>query len=737
MSDESVALSRTTPAAFERVFTKNFAWFQKILFFGPWEEAQHDGEQTRRSRMQYSALETSFTGATVEWVGFRGPEHGLADVFIDGELQETVDNYASEPSPKVVKFRKTGISGDRIHTIRVVVRKDRNPAATDCYQDVVSIRSAGSVSYVAELTKAMAEEYDEIQRGARSVPSPDTWSPVADAASPPAGGVSLGGVLGDLFQRNIDYLNHCFASPTYCDGEGWSEWLPASNEGRMLSGAGNTLRWGERGDMRKIVDTIVDDIESRMRDDGYYNYYNEENSYALLSTNLSERKNYDRVFWTRGLLAAGAAGNPKAYDLLRRMYDWFNASPYIAMGLVGGNATNGLPGGPLMALSPAGKPEDLLATQQYYDQRYWMNELANAEPLAISHYPGERPHCYELLALEAFVDEYRATGDRTYLDAARGGWKAYRDSFTHIGGATTICENGGPYPPQSAFITTGHNGELCGSVFWIFINSKLMHLFPLEEKYAAEIERSLYNVILACTDQKGYKRYHCRLHGTKHSGSCIGNCCEVSATGLIASMPELIYSIGRNGIHVNLFAASTITWECQGVDVALRTETDFPLDPEVSIRLSTPGSVEMTIWIRVPSWAAEDMPVFVNDAEIAKGTPGGYLAIQRTWSDGDTIRFTLPAGLTPVKYTGLDQVEGNLDRHALLYGPILMALCGELDGPDGVPRLALAPDALVDCLTPEPGKPLEYAIRGYPEYRYVPYWALDKEAFTCFPIVQA
>jgi len=716
------------------VFSMGLFNHGKIYYFGKW---QNNGK-CHYSNMQYSAFEFCFKGPTVKWIGSKGPNHGYADVYIDGEFQQTVDCYVPTALKNVVKFERTCLSTDRIHSLRVVVRKDRNPNATDCYQDVTCIQSAMPVNYEAEISKSMILEYKQIQNGTKIYLPPSSWIPLSNAAEAPSSGVTLGtGLFKDAFDRNIEYLNHCFSkSPTYCDGIGWSEWLPASNEGRMLAGAGHALRWGERADMRKIVDTIISDIESRMRDDGYYNYYGERNSYALISGANSERKNYDRVFWTRGLLAAGMAGNPKAYKLLRRMYDWFNDSPYLPWMLLGGNATNGLPGGPLVYLSPVGRVDDLLVAMKYYDQDYWMNELKNKEPLCISYYPGERPHCYLILGLEALIDEYRATGARKYIDAAKGGWEIYKNNFKHVGGATAICESDGPYPPKSHYITTGHSGELCGSVFWVNVNSKLLHLYPNEEKYAAEIEESIYNVVIANQDSRGYKRYHARLHGKKDVPGCENTCCEVSSTELIARLPEFIYSISADGLYVNLYTSSKITWNLGGDDVTLTTITDFPFDPAVSMKISTPRPKTMNIRIRVPSWAKGEMRVIVNDLDYALGTLGSYLSLKRTWLNGDTISFKLPIGFTLVKYTGLDQVEGNYDRYALMYGPILMALHGDLDGLGGVPQIAVTPDDLPNLLTPIKGKPLEYNVDGYPEYKYVPYWKIDTEPFTCFPIVQ-
>ena len=738
MADHDVPLKEMRSWSRRGGWTEGCRLYECILYFGSWASVLGAGGRLRRSNTQYNAFEFSFRGPAVKWIGSKGSDHGCADVYIDGEFQQSVDCYSAEAVARCVKFEKDGLVGDRIHTLRVVVRKERNPAATDCYQDVSAVGAVSPLSYTREITAAMNEEYARIQDGTKEYLAPEEWSPVANAAEAPVGGVALGdGVLRDAFNRNIDYLNHCFACPTLCDGTKWPQWLPASNEGRMLAGAAHTLRWGEREDMRAIVDTLVARIEDRMREDGYYNYYPESDSYQLDTGSNSERKNYDRVFWTRGLLAAGIAGNPNAYGLLRRMYDWFNASPYIPRVLLGSNATNALPGGPLMHLSPAGKDEDLVVTERYYDQDYWMKEMANREPLCLSHYPGERPHCYDLLALETLVDEYRATGARKYIDAVLGGWDIYRDNYKHVGGATAIMEYADVFPPRSYYFTEHSIGETCGSVFWININAKLMHLYPDREEYAAEIEEAIVNVILANQDSRGYIRYHTALQGVKHDAACRNCCCEVAAAGLIPRLPGYIYSIAPDGLYVNLFAASSITWPQDGDDVTLSTTTGFPLDPKVSMTISTAVPKAMNIRIRVPSWSTGPMPVLVNGSEFASGTPGAYLPLEREWEDGDTISFTLPMGFRAVRYTGLDQLEGNPDRYALMYGPVLMAFQGELTGPGGVPRIEAQAEDLAVLLNPAEGDSMEYGVKGHPGYRYVPYWRLkEDQPFTCFPVIE-
>ena len=290
---------------------------------------------------------------------------------------------------------------------------------------------------IDQLQQQMEEEYSRIQHNQKTATDPANWQAVPYAATAPKAGVTLlDGQLKQMFDDNVALVKYAFSVPYYCtDGfsdlfsenkqaPGWSSWLPAANEGRVLGGAANALRWlPEDEDLKTIVNTIVSDMKNRMREDGYFNYYPDEINYAANFDLRSERKNFDRVFWVRNVIAAAEAGHPDAAILVRRMWDWFNAAEdYLPGMLIGFNVTNGMPGGPLVYHSPLGKPEDIQIHQRYYDQEYWMQALADRMPEAFSHYPGHRAHCYCLLGVESIADEYRATGEKRYLDALLGAW---------------------------------------------------------------------------------------------------------------------------------------------------------------------------------------------------------------------------------------------------------------------------------------------------------------------------
>ncbi len=740
--DAPVNPSRTSAASGLATVSPSDA---EVFYYGVWVQVPAKAApDRRRTNEPFAACQIAFRGTHVRWLGAKGPDHGHAAVYLDGRLAETIDAYAPAPQAAQVLFEAKDLEDDRIHTLRIVVRPERHADAVDCSQGIDGFEVGEVVDFYREYRAKAMDELKTIATGEKAYLAPDQWKPVPYAAEAPETGVQLQpGVLRDAFDRNIAYILDTVEEPC---ASFWVDALPASSEGRLLGAAANTLRWEEREDLRNIVDEVVEIVKQRQDPDGYCLPYDRRYMDSNLIGFMDERRNYDRVNLTRGMVAAGRAGNKDALPIMRRFYDWLNPSPQYRNSLMGShdgsghNCNNGHEGGLLMYLSPVGKPEDLVAVERYFVQDFFIDQMRNAEPLALSQYALSKPHSYLLLSFKAWLDHYRATGAQKYLEAAQGAWEVVNRDYEHIGGTIAICEGHmvGLYPPQSYFITPSpilHTGETCGSVFWADINHRLLQFFPGNETYAAEIEKSIYNVILAVQDENGYIRYHSPLLGRKEAAKRINTCCEVMGTPFIASLPQFIYSIDPEGLWVNLYAASDIAWTHEGKDLQLKTATKFPYDGKVTFTLKAPSETSMAIRIRIPSWTAQPVTVKVNRKPAAEGAPGTYVELSRTWKDGDRVTMTLPMDFSLTQYTGLDQAPRQSwdkptaaprNRYALSYGPLLMALTGATD-------IDLTPEGLLAALSPVKGAPLHFTVRGNRDCRFQPYWTLGREQMTCLP----
>jgi len=129
-------------------------------------------------------------------------------------------------------------------------------------------------------------------------------------------------------------------------------------------------------------------------------------------------RGYTRAWTTLGLIAAGDAGQTKAFTLLRGYYDWFNRQSYLREMLRGGDFGGcGMVANTQLYFTPVGLPADMQVLQRYFQENTWMEDLGARKAEAVWQYPYDRPHCYLLMQLEAYLDLYRSTGDRRYLDA--------------------------------------------------------------------------------------------------------------------------------------------------------------------------------------------------------------------------------------------------------------------------------------------------------------------------------
>jgi hypothetical protein len=131
--------------------------------------------------------------------------------------------------------------------------------------------------------------------------------------------------------------------------------------------------------------------------------------------------------------------------------------------------------------------------------------------------------------------------------------------------------------------------------------------------------------------------------------------------------------------------------------------------------------------------------VRVNDAASLTGKPGSYVLLDRAWTDRDRIRFTLPMDFRLTHYTGQERVAGK-EQYAVEYGPILLALIGSEPGQvdeKGNATVPVRPADLAQRLRPKPGAPLHFTIDGDPRHEYIPYWLLQDQLFTCYPVLSA
>ena len=139
---------------------------------------------------------------------------------------------------------------------------------------------------------------------------------------------------------------------------------------------------------------------------------------------------------------------------------------------------------------------------------------------------------------------------------------------------------------------------------------------------------------------------------------------------------------------MNLFLPSVLTWTQNGTPAKLAQTTQYPRANTTQIAFQLGKPETFATYVRIPGWTTSKTVVSVNGSKVAQEVvPGKFLAIQRTWKDGDRIEveFDMPMSLEPIDTKDPGTV-------ALLNGPV--ALFAVNDPPDSITRkqlLAAAP----------------------------------------------
>ncbi len=79
-----------------------------------------------------------FTGTAIRWIASTAANHGIADVYLDGNKVASVDGYSSGTVNGQVQYTASGLP-DTAHTLKIVVTGQRNPASAGTFVSLDAI----------------------------------------------------------------------------------------------------------------------------------------------------------------------------------------------------------------------------------------------------------------------------------------------------------------------------------------------------------------------------------------------------------------------------------------------------------------------------------------------------------------------------------------------------------------------------------------------------------------------
>ena len=299
----------------------------------------------------------------------------------------------------------------------------------------------------------------------------------------------------------------------------------------------------------------------------------------------------------------------------------------------------------------------------------------------------------------------RVNGREDYYHAAMRLWDNMVNKRMHIiGGVGAVHEDErfGPdyFLPNDAYL------ETCAAVGAGFFHHNMNMAFA-DGKYADELERVLYNNVLAGLSLEGNTYFYVNpleRFEFKRWGWHACPCCPPMFLKMMGALPSYIYAYDKEGIYINLFIGSTGNATMKNTGVKLTQRPRYPWDGNIKINVDPEKSAAFDINIRIPGWAvgkenpgdlyyqivkdAQKVILKVNGKVIAKPSIlRGYASLHREWNKGDVIELTIPMPIRRIKAN--PKVQADVDLVTMMRGPIVY--CSESVDNDGSVRNLFVP----------------------------------------------
>jgi len=322
---------------------------------------------------------------------------------------------------------------------------------------------------------------------------------------------------------------------------------------------------------------------------------------------------------------------------------------------------------------------------RYLLDRTFFNPLAEGQNVL----PGL--HAYSHVnALSSGMQGYLKLGDPKYFHAVANAVETiWKDQSFATGG----------WGPNEGFVEPG-KGQLgvslsnthrsfetpCGAYAHFKVMRYLLAL-TRDARYGDSMERVLYNTILGAWPVRedgssfyysdyhysGAKTYRREIPGAVYRWDRDARwpCCSGTLPQIAADYTISAYFRSADGIYVNLYVPSRLTWIANSVRCSLLQESAYPTDNLVTMRIELSSPLDFSLHLRIPAWAAGQTSVSVNGKRLmAALVPGTFFALHRTWKSGDLVELDLD------QRTRLEAVDPQTnDQVAILRGPqVLFAI---------------------------------------------------------------
>src|SRR5262252_6204032 len=311
-------------------------------------------------------------------------------------------------------------------------------------------------------------------------------------------------------------------------------------------------------------------------------------------------------------------------------------------------------------------------------ERFIYHEFYDALAANQNALPGK--HAYSHVnTLSSAMQAYLVLGDEKYLRAAVNGLRMVEEQSYATGG----------WGPDEAFVEPG-KGLLaaslgtthasfetpCGAYGQFKITRYLLRVTH-DSRYGDSMEQVLYNTVAGAKPilPDGTSFYYSDYHNDAAKKVYYKDkwpCCSGTFPQLTADYGISSYYPAKDGIYVNLFIPSRVSWTQNGAQCTLTQHTGYPTSNATQLELEMARPAEFTIYLRVPAWSDVKTRISVNgkraDGDVVAGR---FFPLTRNWKSGDRVEYEI--GM-PLRLQAID--AQNPQIVALVRGPLALFAVG-------------------------------------------------------------
>jgi DUF1680 family protein len=299
----------------------------------------------------------------------------------------------------------------------------------------------------------------------------------------------------------------------------------------------------------------------------------------------------------------------------------------------------------------------------------------------------------QLYLASGVTDLYLETGEQVLLDAMLRLSKDITETKLYITGGLGSRSDGEAFGDPYELPADQGYCETCAGVASLMWNWRML-LTSGEGRYADQMERVLYNNILASPDLDGRHYFYINplmlreaknlrlstdlppseisiLKKRPEWHDCA--CCPPNVMRLFSSFTHYLSTHDAKGIQIHHYVSADISCDLPSEQrVKLNMITEYPWQGLIRLKVMESGDSPWALSLRIPEWSQKPTLSINGKVVIDLSLEKGYLVLERAWLVEDIIELEL--GMEPMFVISNPRIDATRGCLAIQRGPIVYCL---------------------------------------------------------------